>query len=218
LRLALTHRSTTNDVTDSYERLEFFGDSVLGMIIAEYLYQKFPEWDQGTLSKAKATVVQEGPLAEAALVLELDKYMDVASSERSADCRIRPSILADAFEAIVGAIFLEQGLVIARWFVLERLHPYLDQVARGEIGTGDYKSRLQEIAQARWRKTPIYRVSTEKGTAHEKTFLVDVALDGEVMGTGQGRSKKEAEQAAARDAIELITRAEAYQMFRSEPL
>lgn len=210
----MKHRSVGGLVTDSYERLEFFGDSVLGMIIAEHLFNHFPDWDQGTLSKAKATVVQEAPLAEAALALGLEEYLNVAPSERLADSRIRPSILADAFEAVVGAVFVEQGLPIARWFVLERLHPYLEQVSRGEIGVGDYKSKLQEIAQAKWRKTPLYRVSTEQGSAHEKIFSVDVVLDGEVMGLGQGRCKKEAEQAAAKDAIELISRAEAFNSFR----
>ena len=186
------------------------------MIIAEYLFEHFPNWDQGTLSKAKATIVQEAPLAEAALRLGLDRFMEVAPSERSADCKIRPSLLADAFEAVVGAIFIEQGMPIARWFVLERLHPYLEQVARGEIGVGDYKSKLQEVAQAKWRKTPLYRISAEQGYAHEKLFAIEVVLDGEVMGTGKGRSKKEAEQSAAKDALELISRVEAYRAGRQK--
>jgi len=209
--LALRHRSAADDsVAASYERLEFFGDSILGMIVAEYLYERFPNWDQGMLSKAKATVVQEAPLAEAALKLRFDRFMEVAPSERLPDNGIRPSILADAFEAVVGALYIEQGLAVTRWFVLEHLHPYLEQVNRGEIGVGDYKSRLQEVTQAKWRKTPLYRIASEVGYAHEKTFAIEVVLDGEVMGTGAGRSKKEAEQAAARDAIELIERHESY--------
>lgn len=184
------------------------------MIIAEYLYEHFPNWDQGVLSKAKATIVQELPLAEAALKLRLDEFMEVAPSERLADNQIRPSILADAFEAIVGALYIEQGLAITKWFVLEHLHPYLEQVARGEVGVSDYKSRLQEVAQAKWRKTPLYRIISERGFAHEKTFSIEVILDGEVMGAGCGRSKKEAEQAAAKDALELISRAESYRSSR----
>ena len=197
-------------MTDSYERLEFFGDSILGAIVAEYVYEHFPQWDQGLLSKAKATVVQEAPLAETALRLGLAPLMEVAPSERASDGSIRPSILADAFEAVVGAIYIDNGLAITRWFVLEHLQPYLEAITRGEVGVGDYKSRLQEIAQARWRQTPSYKISSEAGAAHEKTFAVEVVLDGEVMGIGYGRSKKEAEQAAAKEAIDLIARSEAY--------
>jgi ribonuclease-3 len=137
--------------------------------------------------------------------------MEVAPSERGADGSIRPSILADAFEAVVGAIYIDHGLAITRWFVLEQLQPYLEAITRGEVGVGDYKSRLQEIAQSKWRQTPSYRISSEAGAAHEKTFAVEVVLDGEVMGLGYGRSKKEAEQAAAKEAIDLIERSEAYQ-------
>jgi ribonuclease-3 len=213
LRRALRHRSAAQDsITQSYERLEFFGDSVLGFIVAEYVYEHFPQWDQGLLSKAKATVVQEAPLAETALRLGLEPLIEVASSERAADGSVRPSILADVFEAIVGAIFIENGMAIAKWFVLEQLHPYLEAIARGEVGVGDYKSKLQEIAQAKWRQTPSYRIASEGGAAHEKTFAIEVVLDREVMGTGHGKSKKEAEQAAAREAIELIER---FEKFRS---
>ena len=158
--------------------------------------------------------MQEAPLAETALRLGLAPLMEVAPSERAADGSIRPSILADAFEAIVGAIYIESGLAITKWFVLEQLQPYLEAITRGEVGVGDYKSRLQEIAQAKWRQTPSYRISAEAGAAHEKTFAVDVVLDGEVMGVGYGRSKKEAEQSAAKEAIELIERSEAYRTGR----
>lgn len=207
LALALRHRSAVEgNVSQSYERLEFFGDSVLGMVIAEYLYEHFPEWDQGTLSKAKATIVQEAPLAEAALNLGLEDDIQLAPSELAAGGNLRASILADVFEAIIGAIYLEQGFQVTRWFVLEHLHPFLHQVERGEIGSRDYKSRLQEIAQARWRKTPVYKLVCERGEAHDRAFEMNIILDGEVMGTGRGRSKKEAEQEAARDALEMIER------------
>ncbi|MCH8275284.1 MAG: ribonuclease III [Armatimonadetes bacterium] len=217
LRLALRHCSATdNAVADSYERLEFFGDSVLGMVIAEYLFERFPHWDQGTLSKAKATIVQEAPLAEAAERIGLQAYVELSPTEAATGGGARPSVLSDVFESVIGAIYIEQGLAVARWFVLEHLHPYLEQVARGEIGTGDYKSRLQEVAQARWRSTPNYRVVSERGDAHEKTFRMEVVLDHEVMGVGRGRSKKEAEQAAAKDALDLIERVESLRASRSE--
>ncbi|MCW5937796.1 MAG: ribonuclease III [Fimbriimonadaceae bacterium] len=207
-RLALRHRSAAPDgVRDSYERLEFFGDSVLGLIVAEFLYENHPDWDQGMMSKARSSVVQEGPLADTALRLGLDKDIELSTSEEAAGGRLRPSVLCDVFEAVVGAIYLESGLEKARWFVLEQLDGFLLQVSAGDVSPHDYKSRLQEVAQALWRRTPLYRVAGEGGSAHERRFRVHVLFDNEVMGEGSGRSKKEAEQAAAKDALEVIERA-----------
>lgn len=202
---AMRHRSAAKDaVVDSYERLEFFGDSVLGMVIAEYLYAHHPEWDQGMLSKAKSSVVQEGPLAQAALKLGLEQFIELSASEEATGGRQRPSILADVFEALLGAIYLESGLDVVRWFILEQLHPFLMGVSTGDVAPHDYKSKLQEVAQATWHKTPTYRLIKEVGVAHEKRFTVQVLFDDEVMGEGAGRSKKEAEQSAAQDALRLI--------------
>lgn len=206
--LAMRHRSATSTpIQDSYERLEFFGDSVLGLIVAQYLYEHHPDWDQGMLSKAKSSVVQEGPLAATAQRLGLDKYLGLSASEEATGGRNRPSILADVLEAVIGGVYLESGLEAARWFVLEQLHPYLMQVSTGDVNPYDYKSKLQEIAQATWRKTPVYRISSESGMAHHRAFTVQVLFDNEVMGEGSGRSKKEAEQSAAQDALEIIERA-----------
>lgn len=208
-QLALTHRSAAVDdpVRDSYERLEFFGDSVLGLVIAQYLYEQHPDWDQGMLSKAKSYVVQEAPLAERASILGLSEYLVLSPNEEVTGGRYRPSILADVFEALIGAIYLESGLEQARWFVLEQLRGFLDEISGGDVNPNDYKSRLQEIAQSIWRKTPNYRIKSEVGNQHERRFVVQVIFDSEVMGEGAGRSKKEAEQAAAKDALELIERA-----------
>ncbi|MFY9233947.1 MAG: ribonuclease III [Fimbriimonadaceae bacterium] len=216
-RLAMRHRSAApNSVEDSYERLEFFGDSVLGLVVAQYLYEHHPDWDQGMLSKAKSSVVQEGPLAETALKLGLDQYLELSPSEEMTGGRRRPSILADVLEAIIGGIYLESGMEPARWFVLEQLHPYLRRVSTGDVNPDDYKSKLQEVAQAIWRKTPLYRIAREIGVSHDKKFAVQVLFDDEVMGEGAGRSKKEAEQEAARDALELIERARAARAQRHE--
>ena len=119
-KLAMTHRSgaITDPVKYSYERLEFFGDSVLGLVIAEHLYEHYPTWDQGMLSKAKSSVVQEGPLAATAKRLGLDAFLHLSASEENTGGRTRPSILADVLEAIFGAIYLESGLEAARWFIL----------------------------------------------------------------------------------------------------
>src|SRR5688572_22426806 len=207
-KLAMRHRSAAEDsIAESYERLEFFGDSVLGLVVAQYLYEHHPNWDQGMLSKAKSSVVQEGPLAETALKLGLDKHLELSQSEEYTGGRQRPSILADVLEAIIGGIYLESGLEAARWFILEQLHPYLHQVSTGDVNPHDYKSKLQEAAQAIWRRTPLYRIVKEIGISHDKKFSVQALFDDEVMGEGAGRSKKEAEQEAARDALELIERA-----------
>ena len=206
-RLAMRHRSATNKpVIESYERLEFFGDSVLGFIIAEYLYDHHPTWDQGMLSKAKSSVVQEGPLAETAERLGLRPYLELSNGEEMTGGRNRPSILADTFEAIVGAIYLESGMEKARWFVLENLNPYLMQVSTGDVSPNDFKSKLQEVGQSLWRQVPVYKVVGESGSAHDKRFVVHVLFDAEVIGEGKGRSKKEAEQAAANDALQAIER------------
>jgi ribonuclease-3 len=207
-KLAMRHRSAApQPIQDSYERLEFFGDSVLGMVIAEYLYKHHPDWDQGMLSKAKSSVVQEGPLAQTALKLGLDEFIELSSSEEITGGRTRASILADVFEAVLGAVYLESGLEVVRWFILEQLDPFLQSVGTGDVNPHDYKSKLQEVAQAIWHKTPTYRMVREAGAAHDRRFSVQVHFDDEVMGEGHGRSKKEAEQAAAQDALNLIQRA-----------
>lgn len=204
-RLAMTHRSAAEDpVADSYERIEFFGDSVLGVIVAQYLYEHHPDWDQGMMSKAKAFVVQEAPLAETALKLGFADHIILSPSEEATGGRYRPSILADVFEGVVGAIYLESGFEPTRWFVLEQLQPYLGKIAGGDVNPTDYKSRLQELAQASWRLTPLYKLVHESGHSHERRFVVQVLFENEMMGEGEGRSKKEAEQLAAKDALNLI--------------
>jgi len=204
--LAMRHRSATPNVCDSYERLEFFGDSVLGLVVAQYLYEHHPNWDQGLMSKAKSSVVQEAPLAEIAKKLGLEVCLELSASEEATGGRQRASILADIVEAVFGAIYLESGLEVARWFILEQLHPYLMRISSGDVNPDDFKSKLQEIAQSIWRKTPTYRVARELGGSHDRQFIVEVVFDNEVIGEGRGRSKKEAEQAAASEAIEAIRR------------
>lgn len=207
-RLAMRHRSAAADsVADSYERLEFYGDAVLSLVVAQFLYENHPDWDQGMMSKARSSVVQEAPLAERAKALDLDQELELGPGEESTGGRTRPSVLCDIFEAVIGAVYIESGLEKARWFVLEQLNPYLRKISTGDVSPHDYKSRLQEVAQAMWRKTPQYLVSDENGLAHERRFLVQVFFDNEPMGEGTGRSKKEAEQAAAKDALEIIERA-----------
>lgn len=206
---AMTHRSAAqNSVEDSYERLEFYGDAVLSLVVAQYLYENHPDWDQGMMSKARSSVVQEAPLADRAKRLGLDQHLNLGPGEETSGGRDRPSILCDIFEAVIGAVYIESGLEKARWFILEQLNENLMEISAGDVSPHDHKSRLQEVAQALWRQTPTYRVSKEDGTDHEKRFTVTVLFENEVMGEGQGRSKKEAEQLAAKDALEVIERAQ----------
>lgn len=205
-RIAMRHSSATAEhpELESYERLEFFGDSVLGLVVAQYLYETHPKWDQGMLSKAKSSIVQEGPLAATASRLGFDQFIELSASEEATGGRHRASILADTLEAVIGGIYLESGLESARWFVLEQLREYIERVQTGDVNPDDYKSKLQEAAQAIWRTTPQYRIIGEYGQAHDRKFKVQVLITGEVMGDGEGRSKKEAEQAAASDALTII--------------
>lgn len=208
-KLAMTHRSAVDDpVHNSYERLEYYGDAVLSLIVAQYFYEHYPDWDQGMMSKARSSVVQEQPLAERAKNLGLDQLLVLGPGEETTGGRNRPGTLCDAFEAVIGSIYIESGLEKARWFVLEQLHPYLMQVSSGDVSPNDHKSRLQEVAQGLWRKSPTYRVVSEQGNAYERRFVVAVLFDNEIMGEGTGRSKKEAEQSAAKDALEVIERSQ----------
>lgn len=205
-KIAMRHSSATAEhpELESYERLEFFGDSVLGLVVAQYLYETHPQWDQGMLSKAKSSIVQEGPLAATAAKLGFDQFIELSASEEATGGKHRPSILADTLEAVIGGIYLESGLETARWFVLEQLKEYIERVQSGDVNPDDYKSKLQEAAQSMWRTTPQYRVIGEYGQAHDRKFKVQVLIGGEVMSEGEGRSKKEAEQAAASEALTII--------------
>ena len=144
--------------------------------------------------------MQEGLSPSTALTLGVDNSGLIKSRSTRVAARLRSA----EFEAIIGGIYLESGLEAARWFILEQLHPYLQRVSGGDVNPDDHKSKLQEVAQAIWRRTPLYRIVKEIGFSHDKKFSVQVLFDDEVMGEGAGRSKKEAEQEAARDALELI--------------
>jgi ribonuclease-3 len=199
---ALTHRSyTEGDLTASNERLEFLGDAVLGLVITEHLFGQFPQWDQGQLSKARASLVRESVLCEAARRAGLPSLLKLSPAEDAAGGRERPSILSDAFEAVIAAIYLDRGYEAARDYILQYLQPELKSLAEGKIPVQDYKSLLQERTQAWWRITPVYEVVEELGTPHRKTFVVEVRLRDLTIGRGTGNSKKQAEQRAAAEAL-----------------
>jgi ribonuclease-3 len=209
LSLALTHRSFAyeNGGLPTNERLEFLGDSVLGIVVTETLYRDFPEWSEGQLAKLRAAVVNAQALAEVARGLELGRHLRLGRGEETTGGRDKVSILADTFEALLGAVYLDNGLERAREVVLRLIGPV---IARGaELGAGlDWKTSLQEIAAASGRGVPEYRVRHE-GPDHAREFSAQVVLDDEVIGEGVGRSKKAAEQQAAERAYLRLAEAHA---------
>ncbi len=201
---ALTHRSLFRGEPGSYlhtnERLEFLGDAVLGFVVAAYLYERFPDRDEGFLTRLRAKLVNQDALAKAARSLQLGAHVRLSEDVQQGGGRDNPSILADAFEALVGALYLDLGLEVARTFV-ERvlLAPHdLEALARR---SDNYKSLLLEFAQARGWPQPRYQVVAEEGPSHARTFTVEAWIGDRRLGCGVARSKKLAEQQAAREAL-----------------
>ena len=206
LERALTHKSFVNEANGvENEKLEFLGDAVIGMVVAEYLYTHFPDYDEGKLSSIKSAVVSKPTLAEKAAKIQLGKYLMLGRGEEMSGGRKRPSILADAFEALVAAIYVDSNFKNCRAFVLEQLEGEIEKVISNSFGR-DYKGMLQEYAQSEYGYIPDYRVISTVGPEHRKSFEVTVSLKGTVWGRGEGSSKKEAEKAAARNAWEYICR------------
>ncbi|MHB9035139.1 MAG: ribonuclease III [Armatimonadota bacterium] len=205
LQQALTHRSFLGESAEaqSNERLEFLGDSVLGIVVAEYLFTQFPDRPEGDLAKAKAVAVSEPVLAESAKALGMQDMVLMSSGEEASGGRRRLSIMADAFEALIAVIYLDSGLEAARQFILRALESILQDIERKEH-IRDYKTLLQEHTQGIHKKAPAYIVVDEHGADHDKTFTVEAKLDHHLLGRGTGKSKKQAEQAAALQALETI--------------
>lgn len=204
LENALMHSSYANERRaagcTSNERLEFLGDSVLGMVTAEKLYKLFPDLPEGRLSRMRAELVCEQSLHAVALGLELGDYLLLGKGEAHTGGRERPSILADAVEAIIAAMYLDGGLEVARAFILSKVLSGLDEGVMHHVA--DYKTELQERVQRRPDQHIEYRLTGESGPDHDKRFTMSVLLNGAEIGSGTGRSKKEAEQAAAKAALE----------------
>ena len=202
LEQALTHRSRRqNDAASDNERLEFLGDRVLGLIASEVLCHAFPDWDAGKLSKGLARLVNAVSLHSAAEQLRLGDYLRLGPGEEKTGGRGKKRLLADAYEAVIGAIYLDGGLPAARQFLC---HTLLDSALGGEVGgldRSDHKSALQEWLQQRGLGAVQYRVRNEFGPEHQKTFEVEVWLAQQKLAHSEGRGKKEAEQAAAKIAL-----------------
>lgn len=209
LEEALRHSSYANehrgDNVFSNERLEFLGDSVLGFVTAEYLFAKHPTAPEGELTRIRALLVCEDSLHEVAQRLKLGEYLKLGHGEESCGGRTRPSILADATEAVFAAVYLDGGIRAAS----ELIHRVLLDKEREETAEAkrrDYKTKLQELVQRTPNQVLTYRLIGEQGPDHDKVFSFAVLLNDTVVGTGEGRSKKEAEQMAAKDALESMNR------------
>lgn len=207
LENALTHSSFANENRSkgetSNERLEFLGDSVLGMVVADYLYRGHPDMPEGELTRTRAALVCEGSLVEVARKLELGQHLKLGRGEDAGGGRERPSIQADAVEAVIAAIYLDGGIGSARKFITRFILTENERETEGVIR--DYKTALQELVQREGGQILVYRLIGESGPDHAKVFNVEVTLNGQQAGTGQGRSKKEAEQNAARAALSALS-------------
>jgi ribonuclease III len=201
---ALTHRSFAfeQDQKVTNERLEFLGDAVLGLVVTDMAYRDFPELPEGDLAKLRAAIVNMSALADVARDLRLGEHILLGKGEEMSGGRDKSSILADALEAVIGAIYLDRGLDAARRLIEERFGPRIVSYARGEGGR-DYKTILQELTSADLHELPDYRI-VERGPDHQKEFTATVFLGGVSWGRGTGRSKKEAEQRAAREAYQRL--------------
>ena len=206
LEVALTHSSYANEVKHQLkynERQEFLGDAVLSIIVSDYLFNNYTV-PEGELTKLRAAIVCEKSLDVMANKIHLGEYLRLGRGEEMTGGRTRPSIIADAFEALIAAIYPDSGIESARAFVL----PFVTEMLEHEdsLSFKDYKTILQEIIQQNPEEKLVYKLVGEKGPDHDKRFVVDVMLNSNVIGKGEGRSKKNAEQMAAKEALELMGR------------
>jgi ribonuclease III len=207
LRQAFVHSSYLNENLgsnlSSNERLEFLGDAIFGFVVAEMAYEEFPGLPEGQLTAIRSLLVCRTSLAQVGSSLKLGDWLLLGEGEDASGGRTRPSNLANALEALVGAIYLDQGLVKAREFILRQLEPLLDSIKAGAM-IPNYKALLQESTQERKGGTPLYHLVTASGPDHDRQFTVEVSLEGEVLATGTGKNKKAAETEAARLAWEKL--------------
>ena len=208
LEHAMTHTSRANEdvsggVVDN-ESMEFLGDAVLGFVVADLLFRDFPGFDEGQKSKTKASVVSTATLARQAERLRLGDHLLLGRGEEKTGGRRKQALLADTYEALIAAIYLDGGIEQARAFLVRELAPLLDEVRRDGVTGQDYKSALQELLQSRDLPLPDYRLVGTQGPDHRKLFEIEVGVRGEPLATAIGASKKEAEQDAARAALEKL--------------
>jgi ribonuclease-3 len=210
LERALTHRSFSNEQRDlrapNNERLEFLGDTVLGFVVGDLIYRAFPNLQEGALSKIKAHLVSATTLAGKARDLALGRFLRMGAGEARSGGSEKLSLLADAFEAVVAAVYLDGGLAAAETFVRRIFTPDVAGIDVGDLSFHDYKTALQETAQSLGLPLPDYRVVDEYGPDHEKCFVVEVYWDGDPFAYGKGSSKREAQRKAAKEALKKLGR------------
>ncbi|MBM3993811.1 MAG: ribonuclease III [Planctomycetes bacterium] len=202
LRAALTHTSGADTRADSNERLEFLGDSVLGLVCCEQLYRRFPEYHEGDLTKIKSAVVSRRTCAQMSKALNLGDFLFLGKGMHS-EHTLPANLLADVYESLVGAIYLDGGLEPAKEFILKHLDPEIDEVAEA-AHAGNFKSLLQQVAQKEFSATPAYHLLDEKGPDHSKCFKLSAVIGRYHYPAAWGRTKKEAEQKAAMNALAMI--------------
>ncbi|WP_238402841.1 ribonuclease III [Paenibacillus mesophilus] len=206
LKQAFTHSSYVNEQrsaeTQDNERLEFLGDAVLQVTVSEYLFRTYPDRPEGELTKHRASIVCEPSLVQFAERLDFGSCVFLGKGEELTGGRTRPALLADVFESFVGALYLDQGLEAVKSFLHKHMFPFLAKDAM--LQAGDYKTKLQEYTQQRGMGTVEYRIVEERGPAHDREFVSEVWLDERMLGTGTGRSKKDAEQQAASQALAMF--------------
>ena len=206
IKTAITHTSFANEArgrVDHNERLEFLGDSVLSLSVSEFIYKTYPKLPEGSMTKLRAGVVSEFTLAKIAKSMGLGKYLRLGKGEQINGGRHRDSILADAFEAIIAAIYLDGGLEPAKEFVIRQLADSIKSLSKSD-GSWDSKTLLQELLQVSNKADIRYEIIAEDGPDHNKSFTAQISNNGKIIGTGQGKSKKEAEQMAAYNALKKI--------------
>ncbi|HUS59763.1 MAG TPA: ribonuclease III [Nevskiaceae bacterium] len=207
LNQALVHRSYLNEATDkklvSNERLEFLGDAILSFIVSEWLYQNFPDYHEGTLTNLRSNLVKTETLAKIASKFQVGKYLLLSRGEKESEGQKNPSLLANTLEAIIGAVFLDQGLQITKKLVKKNFKPLLENLIKaGEFK--DYKSLLQEKIQAKTKQTPVYKTIKQVGPDHARIFTVGVYSQGKLLAKAIGKSKQEAEGKTAGQALEKL--------------
>jgi len=208
LEQALVHSSYVNEnpgfAPTSNERLEFLGDAILGFIIARELYMRFPNLSEGEMTKLRSSLVRRDALSRIARAISLGNYLYLGKGEEASGGRRKPVNLAGALEAVIAAIFLDRGLSIARDFVLKAADKELNKMLSQGV-EADYKSRLQELIQARYQQTPTYKIIEATGPDHDRTFTVEVRVGNTILGRGSGKSKKAAEAEAARLVLDQLS-------------
>lgn len=208
LKTALTHSSYANEhnmkITDNNERMEFLGDTILSLIVSQYLYKKYPRYPEGELTKIRASVVCESSLAFIARKISLGDFILLGKGEEATGGRERDSILGDASEALVGAVYMDSDFETTNKLLLDKFeNDLVHAVAKGSLFI-DYKTDLQENLQKRKKAKIEYSIAKEEGPDHNKVFHIDVLIDNKVIGQGSGRNKKEAEQMAAKEALLVL--------------